>query len=320
MGKAGRVACIITPMLLTFASLVCLLLVELGGTNQGSAPLSSLYFLKVDPSGISDGKLDLPDLIPNTKVDNNLIGSALKDILKNGTDKVEIDHVYTVSLWNYCYGDIKKNNYEVKKCMRPYSGFWFNPIKAFGLEDLAPVSSYPKEVRDGLNVIKNVSKWMFAAYAIAFFVTLAELVCGFFAIFSRWGSFVTSILSGISTFATIAAAGTATGLYATLMGTINASLGKTGVKASLGRNMMTTTWLAVAFSIAAGLFWVISICCCSGRSGHKKVKVEKTPYTYERVASPYLGPASGPSPAVPMQQYNTGHKSQAYEPYRSTEV
>jgi hypothetical protein len=51
MGKAGRVACIITPMALTVASLVCLLLVMIGqlGSNN-KAPSTSLgqdlYFFK----------------------------------------------------------------------------------------------------------------------------------------------------------------------------------------------------------------------------------------------------------------------------------
>jgi hypothetical protein len=51
MGKAGRVACIITPMALTLASLVCLLLVMIGQLgNNGKAPSTSLgrelYFFK----------------------------------------------------------------------------------------------------------------------------------------------------------------------------------------------------------------------------------------------------------------------------------
>ena len=82
--------------------------------------------------------------------------------------------------------------------------------------------------------------------------------------------------------------------------------------------MLSVVWLGVAFSVASTFFWLISICCCSGKSPHKKVQVEKTPYTYERVASPYLG-ASDPNSmqmhATPMPVAK-GQQSGAYEPFR----
>jgi hypothetical protein len=53
MGKAGRVACIITPMLLTLASIITIALVMIGqlSTNGNNAPSTALgrdlYFFKV---------------------------------------------------------------------------------------------------------------------------------------------------------------------------------------------------------------------------------------------------------------------------------
>jgi hypothetical protein len=47
MGKAGRFACILTPMVLSFASLICLLVVFLAGLNKGDSNLRSLYYFKV---------------------------------------------------------------------------------------------------------------------------------------------------------------------------------------------------------------------------------------------------------------------------------
>jgi hypothetical protein len=83
--------------------------------------------------------------------------------------------------------------------------------------------------------------------------------------------------------------------------------------------MTAVVWLAAAFSLASTFFWLISICCCSGKSPHKKVVVEKTPYTYERVASPYMG-ASGNHHAasVGVQPPVAGHgtSGSAYEPFR----
>jgi hypothetical protein len=96
--------------------------------------------------------------------------------------------------------------------------------------------------------------------------------------------------------------------------------------------MLRTTWLAVLFSGAAAFFWFISICCCSGRSPYKgrnrdqkRVKVEKTPYTYERVGSPYLGPQGNGGYSVPLTNVGPSRQSAyigpagreaAYEPFR----
>lgn len=43
MGKGGRIVCIATPMLLTIASFICLILIELSGWNAGMLP--EYYFV-----------------------------------------------------------------------------------------------------------------------------------------------------------------------------------------------------------------------------------------------------------------------------------
>ena len=47
MGKAGRIACIATPMALTVVSLILLIVVFLGGWNKNDSNLSSLYYFRV---------------------------------------------------------------------------------------------------------------------------------------------------------------------------------------------------------------------------------------------------------------------------------
>jgi hypothetical protein len=105
-------------------------------------------------------------------------------------------------------------------------------------------------------------------------------------------------------------------VYALLAGVFESVLKPYNIKATLGKQMLSVVWLAVAFGMASGLFWLFSVCCCSGKSAHKKVSVEKTPYTYERVASP----------AFPVHGQHTGYvggaghaqTGTAYEPFRST--
>jgi len=50
MVNPGRVACIFTPFALSVASLVCLILIFLGGTSEHNKTLGSFYFLKVSAS------------------------------------------------------------------------------------------------------------------------------------------------------------------------------------------------------------------------------------------------------------------------------
>ena len=47
MGKAGRIACIAIPMVLTIISLILLIVIGIGGWNKNDSNLSSLYFFKV---------------------------------------------------------------------------------------------------------------------------------------------------------------------------------------------------------------------------------------------------------------------------------
>lgn len=49
MGKAGRIACIATPMALTIISFILLIVVFLGGWNKNDSNLSSLFYFKVSP-------------------------------------------------------------------------------------------------------------------------------------------------------------------------------------------------------------------------------------------------------------------------------
>jgi len=59
MGKAGRFACILTPMLLTLASLICIVIVMIGqlSSSGNKAPSTALgrdlYFFKVSPASLS---------------------------------------------------------------------------------------------------------------------------------------------------------------------------------------------------------------------------------------------------------------------------
>lgn len=124
------------------------------------------------------------------------------------------------------------------------------------------------------------------------------------------------------TFFLIGAAITSTALYGSLVGVFHTVLRPYKIEASLGNKMLSVLWIGVAFSIASTFFWLASVCCCSGKSPHsKRVQVEKTPYTYERVASPYMGhSAQGGHDLHNLPPAGHTTTGSAYEPYRATHV
>ena len=205
---------------------------------------------------------------------------------------------------------------------------------------------------------------MFALYVLALVSTIFTLVVGISAVFSRWGSFFTTFFAAASALFTLAASGVATALFVTIDGVLTKFLKPYEVHTSLGGNILRTTWVGTVFALGAGVFWLFSVCCCSGRSpwhkddrgygfrgvtggfnddltdgmgigrGRRRIKVEKTPYTYERVGSPYLGPRDSQH-AVPLKDLRTGtfglgfgenepraqrETDTAYEPFRAAQI
>ncbi|KAL9602452.1 MAG: hypothetical protein Q9219_001877 [cf. Caloplaca sp. 3 TL-2023] len=332
MGKAGRFACIFTPMAFTIASLICLIIVALGGTNKSSSSLNNLYFFRANTTDIVVRPSDISASIPSNPLTDALLNQTT-DLAKEALD---VKDFYHVSLWNYCAGDFDSGRDKVTYCSPHKNEFWFDPVEVWGLNHTVTDRLFSKELRDGLNAYRTAAKWMFIAYIVALVSTIAEILVGFLALFSRLGSLATTIVSCISSFFLLAFALTSTILYAVLMGAFNDALKKNNIHGSLGRSMYVTVWLAVAFSLAAGVFWLFSSCCCSGRSNRVIYGDESggkgRKGTYERVDSPFYGQREGamnfhegpgfqaPAPhhGVPLNQ--VGKRDTAYEPYRRVDV
>lgn len=331
MGKVGRFACIFTPMVFTICSLGLLIAVGLGGTNQNNAGLNRLWFFRANTSDFH--------------IDTTIKGvpTALTNLL-NSTNSAEVNTAdvkdfYHISLWNYCSGDFGNNstadannaNDHITFCSPRTNGFWFNPVEVWGLNATVASSMFGKQLNDGLKAYRTVTKWMTISYIVATVATGVEILVGFLALFSRWGSLSTTIVSFVSSVFLMGFALTSTILFATLTGTFNHALEFYNIHASVGRDIFVLIWLSVAFSWAAGLFWLFSSCCCSGRADKIKGYNEKAPkagrkpalYEYERVESPYMGHGgNGPAPTYNsnVQMGNMGKKDTAYEPFRHADV
>ncbi|KAJ5669089.1 hypothetical protein N7462_010159 [Penicillium macrosclerotiorum] len=293
MGKAGRVACIFTPGLLTIASLICIIMVGLGCTKASSGTLNNLYFARFDLQNLSSSGSKTSTEIENILEENGITSvnaSEVSDIIQQLQDDSTLADFYQFGLWSYCDGNISNSKFSVEECSKPKSEFYFDPLSVWGLEDSAVKDELPDDYNKLMKVYKAVSKWMFIAYLIAFIVTIVQILVGFFAICSRWGSCVTTIFAAVAFLFTTAASVTSTVLFVVMKGTIKATLEAYGITLSMGKNIFVATWLAVAFSLAGLIFWFFSICCCSGRSpyGHRNghnnpraLTAEKAPYTYE---------------------------------------
>ncbi|KAH8700924.1 integral membrane protein [Talaromyces proteolyticus] len=339
MGKAGRIACIFTPYVVSVAALVAIIFVGLGSTKSGSGTLDNLYFFRADLSNLtSSGGSSLADALASDLGDLANLGSDSFEVaLAKSKAEGNIRDFYDIGLLGYCSGNkTSSGSFEVDYCSEPKAEFAFDPVTVWKLNTSSSDSDsiLPSNLKKAIDTYKTVSKWMFIAYAIAFGATIVELLVGLFAICSRLGSLFTSIFAGIAFFFTIASSITATALFAALTGTFNSALKQYGMHGSMGKNIYVATWIATAFAFGGSLFWLLSSCCCSGRSPYhgdrrrgRGISAEKAPYTYERVGSPY----GGVQPTTPYMHQQAPHdvpmdtfhqsnnyqqRQNAYEPFR----
>ncbi|CAI7664502.1 unnamed protein product [Penicillium bialowiezense] len=339
MGKAGRIACIFTPYVLTIASLICIIMVGLGCTKASSSTLNDLYFMRLDLSNMSSNS-DAITTIENklSEAGIDVSDSDITKLINTLQDDSTIADFYDIGLWGYCQGNITNNKDTVSSCTKPKAEFYFNPSDVLGVSESELEEELGSSVKKIMKVYKAVSKWMFIAYLVAFIATCAQILVGIFAIFSRWGSCVTTIVSIVSFLFTLGASLTSTIMFSIAKGSLGTAMEAYGIEVSMGKNIYAATWLAVAFSLGGTLFWMFSTCCCSGRSpyGHKdrhntrgSITAEKAPYTYEPIgaAHPPFGtqpyaPQYGqntsypPHNDIPMTHQNPHQQPNAYEPFR----
>ncbi|KAI9733012.1 MAG: hypothetical protein M1834_003555 [Cirrosporium novae-zelandiae] len=323
MGKVGRFACIFTPVAFTVAAFICVILVCVGGWNSNSSTETNMYFFRA-------------------RIENSTYSTALN-----------VSDFYTASLYTYCKGDTSNTTgttkYNVTSCSSPSFSFFFDPIEILNLNDSDSTISdlvddlIPDSLEKAIKIDKKVSHWLNIAYLISIIFLGATLALSAFALCSRLGSLITTITSSIAAVFTLAASITATALYATITASFNSALKDYGIHGSMGRSAYIATWFGTVFACAASIFWLLSSCCCSGQSSNPRknrgFKVEKTPYTYERVESPYGAsrqsaygaPVPGQESNVPLQNVQQGgyhmgqqnpqqQKGTAYEPFRHEHV
>jgi len=156
---------------------------------QLTTPQADTSNFTTDPQTILDKAKDEGDKF---NINNDLL-----DALTGAASSKELKDFYQVGLWSYCEGEKKDGVEKITYCSSSKTQFWFDPIEVWGLKNTSVQNVLGDDLQKGLNTYKKVAGWMNWAFIIATILTAAEFVVGFFAIFSRWGSLVTTILSTV---------------------------------------------------------------------------------------------------------------------------
>ena len=339
MVNFGRFVCVLVPFLLTLASLIAMLIAGLSGLAD-----KSLYMFRVNvtdlslsPASVSrilDGTgfnapsfddLDLPDLSKIDIPDIN-IGKRQSQTENITAADLGLYNVYDVNMWNYCYTtqngtrECTKGAFDwATHALNTTTGDFNSMLTSTGLN-----VSLPSEITNAVKAFGTVSKWTQVVFIIACVTLGIELFFGLFANCSRAFSCVTWLIAALATIATGAAAALATATSVIVVGAVEASSELYGIDAELNTRFLAAVWISVAFAIAAGLFWMFTICCCKpdhssrrSRSRHgdeaeKFIPAGNGGSGYSRLGEPsgYARQSYGPA-----QQH-----SGAYEPYSHARV
>lgn len=351
MANFGRFVCVLVPFLLTLASLIAMLLAGLSGiadkglysfqvnvTDLSLSPLSVSKILgdaginipdlsNVDIPDIND--VDIPDIdIPDIDIPDITIKKRQSSETRNLTaTDLGLYDIYNVNIWNYCYTahngthDCIKGAFDwAAKELNVTTGDFNSMLTATGLN-----VSLPKEITEAVKAFGTVSKWTQIVFVIAYVTLGVELFFGLFASCSRVFSCITWLIAFLATIATGAAAGLATATAVVVVGAVEASAKFYGVQAHLNTRFLATVWIGVAFALAAGLFWMFTICCCkpdhsSSRRSHSDESEKFLPQQgpgYQRLSGPgYQGAGYAHQSYGAPQAQHAG----AYEPYSHARV
>jgi hypothetical protein len=349
---AGRFICVSIPFILTAVSIALTLFVGLSGITG-----NSIYLFNIEPRQVSISLANLKDLADNVKLPEGINLKTKRDLVPRvafdlgDIDTGDIDpgailnqigginitgadlnlaDKYEFYLFNYVE---KRGDTAVKTSPKfNYADDFRNTtvladvIKSKGIN-----VDVPGVVEDALNVFANLIKWTEVTFIIAAVSFALTLIVGIFGYFSRVGSCITWLVSGVSTVAIIAFAILASVTAISVVSTLKAIGENYGLKASVNNTWLTLVWIGAACAIASGFFWLFSVCCCKNEKRNKGPKhrdiespvfgskgyapVHDDPFNAESSYGPQQQGIYHQQPyAIPMGNVKTS-KPSAYEPY-----
>lgn len=361
----GRVFCLTVPFAFTLASLVCICIIETAQITNKDLYFAKFHTQNLSVSVESAAGLVGRGLLPSVNLkardsgiahlhtealssSSSAVSSALSGTNLTASDLGLADY-YTVGLWNYC-NRTSSNGSATRSCSDRKSQFYFDPFSVWNLDDTTAETAINSTIlADAMKAYQKGSKWTWWMYLLAMLFSICEILFGFVAVFSRIGSCSATIISSAASVTIIIASVLSTVMWSVVVASFNKELKQYGLSASISTHMIGITWLAVAFSIAAGFFWMISTCCCGTTSynyrssRNRRVEESNIPMNgpYQQVHEPAMvsGPYGQPTvynpPTAPgfgsteygHTQIATGMDAKpiknpdtAYEPYRHGNV
>lgn len=174
---------------------------------------------------------------------------------------------YTIYLRGYCQWN---GNDMYANCSSPNFMFDFNITDIWGLDlnttgvDIESLLS--TGLKDSLDAYNKASKAMSVMYIAALAALALTVLVGISAIFSRWGSFCTMFFATAAALFFLAGTGIALAIFGTLKVALDKDVGNAyGIETTLGKRVIVVSCIGTALAIIGAVFWLFSVCCCSGR-------------------------------------------------------
>ncbi|KAL2061272.1 hypothetical protein VTL71DRAFT_7545 [Oculimacula yallundae] len=256
------------------------------------------------------------------KPNDSLSALTVAGLTPNASDNITASALgladsYKVSLWNYCRTTGTNTTCTKAKFDWAATSLNSSSVEATASALTGKTVRLPSELRGALKTFKTFSKWTEVVYIFAFFACVAELFLGLFGFCSRAGSCLTFIISGISTLTIVLASVMASVQSSLVIAAVKATARSYGVHGSLNTSYLATTWLAAAFSVGAGIFWMATICCCASDHSSGSKRKSRGVDDHEK-----LIPTGSYQRVDDNQHFNQGYAGQQhgiYNPQQSTE-
>lgn len=275
-----------------------------------------------------DNNPDLANTVANVANGGNLTAADLG-----------LFDLYDIGLWGYCYTPQNGS----RACTKSQFNWAEKELNTTTtqLDDLILIANtaggqnitLPKEISTAINTFSTVTRWTEIVFIIAYIALGVELLFGIFANCTRVFSCITALVAAFATVAVCAAAALATATSAIVVGAVETTAKFYGVSASLNTRFLATVWIAAAFAIAAGFFWMFTCCCCapdhsSRRRSYRDSTHEKlmpsSSGPYQPVPGGNTGYTGAQYPAAAAQPQSYGYATPAhdarYEPYAQARV
>jgi hypothetical protein len=132
--------------------------------------------------------------VTTLSVGNVHIGNIIESLTGG---KENMSDFYEIYMWNYCRGSTVNGTETVTYCSPRQAKYSFDPFTEWGLSSATALKFVNGSIDSAMHAYQKGSMWMFIAYTIAFWVTVATVVIGLFAICSRVGSCLTTFISSV---------------------------------------------------------------------------------------------------------------------------